>query len=124
MGFRVCRASCFCLNEVGTTVAKQQYFSKKADSTCDEHGYSKGYADGYNKRYSQRCYMGGCTNYGPFLGALNIRCRIIIRTPKGTLILTTTPMCFRLSGVSGWGLRGFQGLSLEASRRSFHKGLL
>ena len=34
--------------------------------------------------------MGGCQNYGPFLGTLNMRCRIIIGTPKGTIILTTT----------------------------------
>ena len=26
----------------------------------------------------------------PFLGTLNIRCRILIRTEKGTIILTTT----------------------------------
>ena len=31
-------------------------------------------------------YMGSCQNYGPFLGTLNIRCRIIIRTQKGTII--------------------------------------
>ena len=30
--------------------------------------------------------MGGCQNYGPFLGTLNIRGRTII----GTIILTTT----------------------------------
>ena len=34
--------------------------------------------------------IGSCQNYGPFLGTLNIRCRIIVRTQKGTLILTTT----------------------------------
>ena len=34
--------------------------------------------------------MGGCQNYGPFLGTLNIRCRTIIGTQKGTIILTTT----------------------------------
>ena len=34
--------------------------------------------------------MGSCQNYGPFLGTLNIRCRIIKRTQKGTIILTTT----------------------------------
>ena len=34
--------------------------------------------------------MGGCQNHGPLLGALNIRCRIIRRIPKGTVILTTT----------------------------------
>ena len=36
--------------------------------------------------------MGGCQNYGPFLGTLDIRCRIIIGTQKGTIILTTTRM--------------------------------
>ena len=35
-------------------------------------------------------HMGSCQNYGPFLGTLNNRCRIIIGTQKGTLILTTT----------------------------------
>ena len=34
--------------------------------------------------------MGGCQNYGPFWGTLNKRCRIIIRTQRGTIILTTT----------------------------------
>ena len=34
--------------------------------------------------------MGGCQNYGPFLGTLNIRCRIIIGSQKGTIILITT----------------------------------
>ena len=33
--------------------------------------------------------MGGCQNYGPFLGP-KIRCRMIIGTQKGTIILTTT----------------------------------
>ena len=33
-------------------------------------------------------HVGSCQNYGPFLGTLNIRCRIIIRTQKGTIILT------------------------------------
>ena len=37
-------------------------------------------------------HMGGCQNYGPFLGTLNIRCRIITGTQKGTIILTTTHM--------------------------------
>ena len=36
--------------------------------------------------------MGGCQNYGPFLGTLNIRGRIIIGTQKGIIILTTTHM--------------------------------
>ena len=32
----------------------------------------------------------GCQNYGPFLGAPDIGCRIIIGIQKGTIILTTT----------------------------------
>ena len=35
---------------------------------------------------------GGCQNYGPFLGTLNIRGRIIIGTQKGTIILTASHM--------------------------------
>ena len=34
--------------------------------------------------------MGGCQNYRPFLGTQNIRCRIILGTQKGTIILTAT----------------------------------
>ena len=34
--------------------------------------------------------VGSCQNYGPFLGTLNIRCRIVSGTQKGTKILTTT----------------------------------
>ena len=35
-------------------------------------------------------HLGGCQNYGPSLGPLNIRCRIIMGIQKGTIILTTT----------------------------------
>ena len=35
-------------------------------------------------------HMGGCQKYGPFLGTLNIRGRIIIGIQKGTMILTTS----------------------------------
>ena len=38
-------------------------------------------------------YMGGCQNYDPSLGTLNIRLRIKLWTQEGTLILTTTHMC-------------------------------
>ena len=34
-------------------------------------------------------YVGDCQNYGPFLGTLNIRCRIVIGIQKGTIILTS-----------------------------------
>ena len=43
--------------------------------------------------------MGGCQNYGPFLGTLNIMCRIIIGIQKGTIILTTTRIFLRLKYV-------------------------
>ena len=36
--------------------------------------------------------MGGCENHGPFLGTLKNKCRIIVGTQKGTIILTTTHM--------------------------------
>ena len=42
-------------------------------------------------------YMGGCQNYGLFLGALNIRGRIIIGIQKRTIILTTTHMSHSLN---------------------------
>ena len=34
--------------------------------------------------------MGVCQNYGPLLDPLNTRCRTILRTQKGAIILTTT----------------------------------
>ena len=48
-------------------------------------------------------YMGGCQNYGPFLGTLNIRCRTIMGTQKGTIILTTTHI--ELEGLCRRGLQ-------------------
>ena len=44
--------------------------------------------DAGNLDYSS--YMGGCQNCDPFLGTLNIRCRIILQ--RGTIILTTAHM--------------------------------
>ena len=43
-------------------------------------------------------HMGGCQNYGPFLGTLNIRCRIRKGIQKGTIILTTTHILLRKGG--------------------------
>ena len=43
-------------------------------------------------RRPHELHMRGCQNDGPFLGTLNIRCRIRIRTQNGTIILTTTHM--------------------------------
>ena len=34
--------------------------------------------------------LGGCQNHGPAMDPLNTRCRILVRTQKGTIILTTT----------------------------------
>ena len=30
-------------------------------------------------------YMGGCQKFGPFLGILNIRCRVVIGIQKETI---------------------------------------
>ena len=43
--------------------------------------------------------MGGCQNYGPFLGTLNIGCRIIIGIQKGTIILTTSYVGCKVVGL-------------------------
>ena len=43
------------------------------------------------------CHKGGCQNYGPFWGTLNTRCRTILGTQKGTIILTTTQKAAMLS---------------------------
>ena len=40
--------------------------------------------------FASDLHMGGCQNYGPFWGTLIIKCRTILGTQKGTLILTTT----------------------------------
>ena len=65
--------------------------------------------------------MGGCQNYGPFLGILNIRCRIIMGIQKGTIILTTTHMGTVITSplslvvaVSGWGVRSVRFPSEES----------
>ena len=42
------------------------------------------------KKYRSHTHMGGCQNDGPLLGPLNTRCHTILRTHKGTRILTTT----------------------------------
>ena len=47
--------------------------------------------------------MSGCQNYGPLLGPLNTRCRTIIGTQKGTMILTTTQYTMKLLGACGAG---------------------
>ena len=38
--------------------------------------------------------MGGCQNYGPYFGTLNIRCRTIIGTPKREHNLDSHPHDF------------------------------
>ena len=65
-------------------------------------------------------HMGSCQNYGPFLGTLNIRCRIIIRTQKGTIILTTTHICMRSCAYwrvwVGFGFRDHESACLPRSK--------
>ena len=47
--------------------------------------------------------MGNCQNEAPFFGTLNSRCRIILGTPKGTIILTNTHMDPTKLGFPGQG---------------------
>ena len=55
-------------------------------------------------------HLGACQNYGPFLGTLNNRCRIIIGTQTGTIILTITHLhdvtTRRIRGLSNSRLLG------------------
>ena len=49
--------------------------------------------------------VGSCQNYGRFLGTLKSRCRIILRTQQGTIILTTTQVVFVIAALdAGKGL--------------------
>ena len=48
--------------------------------------------------------MGSCQNRGPFLGTLNNRCRKILGTPKGTIMLTTTQMVVISPSSPCWSL--------------------
>ena len=72
-------------------------------------------------------YMGGCQNYGPFLGTLNIRCRMKIGTQKGTIMLTTTHMSYGLN--LGWSgpmgeYIGFGGEPIYGINYKFSPGLI
>ena len=58
-------------------------FEAGEQSFCHEYTYMSTYICVY-------IYMGGCQNYGPFLGPLNTRCRIILMTQQWTIILTAT----------------------------------
>ena len=78
------------------------------------------------KQRGKHTDMGGCQNYGPFLGILNIRSQIIIGIQKGTISLTTTHMLRQHSrkqtsvGVprrpaAGMGFRVYRVYALEPS---------
>ena len=56
--------------------------------------------------------MGDCENYAPFLGSLNIRCRIIIGIQNGTIILTTIHMVLH-----PWTTRGHLAAQLRQRKR-------
>ena len=59
---------------------------------CPDHLSSSG----MKRRVGARIFkMGGCQNQGLFWGTLNNRCRIIIMSQKGTLILTTFRICIQ-----------------------------
>ena len=63
-------------------------------------------------------YVGGCQNYGPFLGPYYNTAPIIYGTQKGTLILTTTHMFRILKGrtcLAGRNFKSFEETSTLAS---------
>ena len=74
------------------------------------------------RRFGVKVYVGGCQNYGPFLGTLNNRCPIIIGTQKGTIMLTTTHVGFlkgpRTSGFLSLGDFEFRGSRASASAKT------
>ena len=65
--------------------------------------------------------MGGCQDYGPFLGTLGIRCRTILGTQKGTIILTPTQIPLRASKLQPskqcWAFRVFWEPELPGATR-------
>ena len=69
-------------------------FEDLYESTHDMYGLSGGavFPKTILGLSDTRVHMGGCQNHGPFVGTLNNRCRSIIGTQKGTIILTTTHM--------------------------------
>ena len=74
----------------------------------DHVGFWGGPIKGYTITLVQGLYDSGFLNYGPLLGPLNKSCCIILRTPKGTIILISTIwgfkgfFCFLQSEVRGW----------------------
>ena len=60
--------------------------------------------------------MGGCQNYGLFLGTLNIRCHIILGTQKRDLSFDNHPFvvlgCMCFWGIKCLGYMGFIGFSV------------
>ena len=69
-------------------------------------------------------YMGGCQNYGPFLGTLNIRCRILTRIQKGTTFLTTThyTACREFYKDSNRAYSGLDWLAVKELKLSYYIG--
>ena len=82
-------------NRFGTPETVQEDCPQWGARTFQDRSVPKQAASGWSS------HMGGCQNYIPFLGTLNIRCRIIIGIQKGTIILTTTHM-FLFSCRSTW----------------------
>ena len=89
-------------------------FLQSTTRTCGFESIGLNSADGcceilrlcrFSSSRSSGRHMGGCQNYGPFLGTLNNRCRIIIGTQRGTLILTTTHIQKPFQTVSSLSLK-------------------
>ena len=91
-GFRVGMLE---INNLGDRIG-DWYRGYSGDTRSLDHGPYRGFhhlgplfGRPCNKDYRVIPHMGGCQNYGPLLGTLNNRCRIIIGIQKGTLIFTS-----------------------------------
>ena len=64
--------------------------------------------------------MGGCQNYGPVLGALNIRCRIVIGIQKRDHTFDNNPPGTLISDDIGLNIRANHNISVRRKMSNFH----
>ena len=74
-------------------------------STCSDLGF-KNLAEEGSRAQASGLHMGSCQDYGPFLGTLNIRCRIIVGAQKKDHNFDNHPYVFLPKPRDVWGLPG------------------
>ena len=63
--------------------------------------------------------MGGCQNYGPVLGALNIRCRIVVGIQKRDHTFDNNPPGTLISDDMGLNIRANHNISVRRKNSNF-----